>query len=181
MFGRDGFNKNRVRELKVGEVKGKGPIIYWMSRDQRVADNWALTYAKLKANEHKVPLRVVFTLTAAFPAANLRHYDFMLKGLAEVEKSLAHEGIPFNLLRGEPAEQLWEFAKRVEASLIVSDFDPLWVKRDWKSQLNQRIAIPHHEVDAHNVVPCWYASPKLEFGAYTLRPKIKKHLSTFLT
>ncbi|HOK86950.1 deoxyribodipyrimidine photo-lyase, partial [Tenuifilum sp.] len=100
MFGRDGFNKNRVRELKVGEVKGKGPIIYWMSRDQRVADNWALTYAKLKANEHKVSLRVVFTLAPAFPAANLRHYDFMLKGLAEVEKSLAHEGIPFNLLRG---------------------------------------------------------------------------------
>lgn len=181
MFHRDSFNKHRVRELKAGEVKGKGPVIYWMSRDQRVADNWALIYAKLKANEHKVPLRVVFTLASAFPAANLRHYDFMLKGLAEVEKSLALEGIPFNLLRGEPAEQLWEFAERVEASLIVSDFDPLWVKRDWKSQLNQRITIPHHEVDAHNVVPCWYASPKLEFGAYTLRPKIKKHLSTFLT
>ena len=48
MFGRDSFNKHRVRELKVGEVKGKGPVIYWMSRDQRVADNWALIYAKGK-------------------------------------------------------------------------------------------------------------------------------------
>lgn len=181
MLGKEIFNKHRVRTLKSGELKREGPVIYWMSRDQRVADNWALIYAKLKANELDVPLMVVFTLANSFPAANLRHYDFMLKGLAEVEKRLADEKISFNLLCGEPAEKLVVFSERVKASIIVSDFDPISVKRNWKMQLNQRIIIPHHEVDAHNVIPSWYLSPKLEFGAYTLRPKVKKHLSPFLT
>ena len=35
-------------------------------------------------------------------------------------------------------------------------------------------------MDAHNIVPCWYASPKQEYGAYTLRPKIQRLLSEFL-
>jgi deoxyribodipyrimidine photo-lyase len=35
-------------------------------------------------------------------------------------------------------------------------------------------------VDAHNIVPCWVASPKQEFGAYTLRPKLHKLLPEFL-
>ena len=37
------------------------------------------------------------------------------------------------------------------------------------------------QVDAHNIVPCWEASPKLEYGARTIRPKIHKVLSTYLT
>ena len=45
----------------------------------------------------------------------------------------------------------------------------------------QRIQIPCIEVDAHNIVPCWLASPKQEFGAYTLRPKIHRLLPDFLT
>jgi deoxyribodipyrimidine photo-lyase len=37
------------------------------------------------------------------------------------------------------------------------------------------------EVDAHNIVPAWHASPKQEYGAYTLRPKLRKLLPDFLT
>ena len=37
------------------------------------------------------------------------------------------------------------------------------------------------KVDAHNIVPCWEASPKLEYAARTIRPKIQKQLPTFLT
>ena len=40
--------------------------------------------------------------------------------------------------------------------------------------------VPFHEVDAHNVVPCWEASDKREYGARTIRPKIHKHLPEFL-
>ncbi len=181
MFSHNSFNKHRVRELKGRNITHRGPVVYWMSRDQRATDNWALTYSILKANELKVPLSVVFALSPSFPSANLRHYDFLIKGLAEVEQKLKSKGISFNLLQGEPAEQVWKFGERAEASLIISDFDPLFIKRKWKNLLNQQINIPHHEVDAHNVVPCWYVSQKLEFGAHTIRPKIKKLLSTFLT
>ncbi|KAG5286003.1 hypothetical protein AALO_G00009900 [Alosa alosa] len=41
--------------------------------------------------------------------------------------------------------------------------------------------IPIIQVDAHNVVPCWEASGKLEYSARTIRGKITKLLPTFLT
>ena len=36
-------------------------------------------------------------------------------------------------------------------------------------------------MDGHNIVPCWQASPKLEYGARTIRPKIQGQLKQFLT
>jgi deoxyribodipyrimidine photo-lyase len=152
-----------------------------MSRDQRVDDNWALVYAMARASDCKSRPMVVFTLTRAYPNANLRHFDFMLRGLKEVEHRLGELNIEFALLTGEPAQTLPSFISTVRASLLVSDFDPLVTKRQWKQDVCSRISIPHHEVDAHNIVPCWEASPKLEFGAYTLRPKIKKKLSHYLS
>lgn len=41
-------------------------VAYWMSRDQRVQDNWSLIYAQKLALEHKVPLFVVFCLLPKF-------------------------------------------------------------------------------------------------------------------
>lgn len=173
------INKHRIRELNHGK-SSIGPAVYWMSRDQRVTDNWALIYAIAKSNEFKTPLYVIFTLSSSFQGANNRHYDFMLRGLKIVEEKLWSKGINFILLKGNPPDTLPKYLNDISASLLISDFDPLTAKRDWKNTINNSITIPHHEVDAHNIVPCWYASGKLEFGAYTLRPKIKKHLSTFL-
>ena len=174
------INNKRIRICKDGDISS-GRIVYWMSRDQRVTDNWALLHAYEQAILLSQPLVVIFTLAPAFSIANLRHYDFMLKGLKELEKRLAEKGINFLLLMGEPLSALVKYINRNNISLLVSDFDPLKIKIDWKAKLNNLIAIPHHEVDSHNIVPCWIASEKLEFGAYTLRPKIKKQLPEFLT
>ncbi|MBP1668958.1 MAG: Deoxyribodipyrimidine photolyase, type, partial [Bacteroidetes bacterium] len=38
------IHPKRIRKLKDGNP-GKGPVVYWMSRDQRVNDNWALSFA----------------------------------------------------------------------------------------------------------------------------------------
>ena len=37
------------------------------------------------------------------------------------------------------------------------------------------------QVDAHNIVPCWEASPKQEYGARTIRSKIHNVLNSYLT
>lgn len=37
------------------------------------------------------------------------------------------------------------------------------------------------QVDAHNIVPCWVASPKQEYSAWTFRCKINAQLPEFLT
>jgi deoxyribodipyrimidine photo-lyase len=105
----------------------------------------------------------------------------MLAGLAETEKELRRHRVGFSLLAGEPGERLPRYLGQLKASVLVADFDPLKIKRAWKKEVVGRIGIPFYEVDAHNIVPCWVASGKQEFGAYTLRPKIHKALPDFLT
>ena len=77
------INVKRIRELKKGSEKN-GAVIYWMSRDQRVHDNWALLFAQQLALKKKNELIVVFTLVPEFLGVTLRQYDFMLKGLMEI-------------------------------------------------------------------------------------------------
>jgi len=170
---------DRVRMLRTGSAHS-GPVIYWMSRDQRVQDNWALVHAQDIARERAVPLAVVFCLAPSFLGATMRQYGFLLKGLAEVDSSLRRLGIPFHLLKGDPATELPRFISRHRVAELVTDFDPLRIKRAWKTSVADGISIPFTEVDAHNIVPCRVASPKLEYGAYTLRPKLRMVLPEYL-
>jgi deoxyribodipyrimidine photo-lyase len=158
-----------------------GPVLYWLSRDQRARDNWALIQAQELALDHRVPLAVVFNLVPSFLQAGRRQYDFMLRGLRETAARLEKHHIPFFLLQGEPAQTIPAFVRQCRAGALITDFDPLKIKRQWKAQVLERLQIPVLEVDAHNIIPCWLASPKQEFAAYTLRPKIHRLLPDFLT
>ncbi|HUT71193.1 MAG TPA: deoxyribodipyrimidine photo-lyase [Desulfatiglandales bacterium] len=173
------MNPHRIRLLKEAE-EGPGPLVYWMSRDQRTRDNWALLFAQKKALEERQPLVVAFCLVPAFLNATARQYHFMLKGLQEVEKDLREKGIPFCLLSGLPERQLPLFVREHSVGALVTDFDPLRIKRAWKKGVAGNCQIPIYEVDAHNIVPCWKASPKQEFAARTFRPKISRLLPDFL-
>jgi len=177
----ESVNKNRVRTLKYaqGEPRARGPVAYWMSRDQRATDNWALLHAQDLALERSAPLAVVFCLAPAFPGAALRHYDFMLAGLAETAADLRKINIPFFLLCGDPVDRIPRFIEQHHVCAVVADFDPLRIKRQWKQTVAGRITIPLLEVDAHNIAPCWAASHKREYGAYTIRPKINRTLDDF--
>ena len=172
--------EQRIRILKEGQETG-GPVVYWMSRDQRAHDNWALLYAQHLAQERRVPLLVVFCLAPGFLGATLRQYAFMLAGLDEAAQELENHQIPFHLIQGEPATALPRWLKEREISLLVADFDPLRLKRAWKEAVGQSLAIPFIEVDAHNIIPCWLASPKQEWAAYSFRPKVHRALPEFLT
>lgn len=169
-----------MRLLKEGKDI-KGPVVYWMSRDQRTRDNWALLIAQHYAVAARQPLLVAFCLVPRFLNATVRQYGFMLKGLQEVELALKKKHIPFFLLLGEPNRELPVFLKKSRAGMLITDFDPLRIKKEWKEKVSQKISIPFYEVDAHNIVPCWISSPKQEYGAYTIRPKISKKLREFLT
>jgi deoxyribodipyrimidine photo-lyase len=57
----------------------------------------------------------------------------------------------------------------------------LKVKQRWRTSVSRAIDIPFYEVDSHNIVPCRVASQKPEYGAYTLRPKLRKLLPHYLT
>jgi deoxyribodipyrimidine photo-lyase len=173
------MKKERIRILKDSEWT-KGPIIYWMSRDQRAQDNWALLHAQDLALQSKTALGVVFCLVPEFLGAGIRQYSFMLRGLEETEQHLKEKQIPFFLLKGNPEVVLPQFVHKNAISALVTDFDPLRLKKEWKKRVSQKIDVPFYEVDAHNIIPCWYASPKQEFAAYTFRPKVKRMLFEFL-
>ena len=170
------------REFPIREGLGfaDGPVVYWMSRDQRVSDNWALLHAQETAIRSRQPLAVIFCLVPDFLGATQRQYGFMLKGLEMVEEKLAEKGIPFILLTGDPSREIPRFLKNAGARWLYTDFDPLRIKRRWKAEVSDSINLPFTEVDAHNIVPCRIASPKLEWAAYTLRPKIRKLLDIYL-
>jgi deoxyribodipyrimidine photo-lyase len=172
------MNPDRARVLKEGRDK-RGPVVYWMSRDQRAEDNWALVFSQELAAKRRSPLGVVFSLTEDFLGAAIRHYDFMLRGLEEVEKALAKKGIPLVLLRGDPGDAVPGFAEEHDIGVLVTDFSPLKTKRSWNEKVRQSVDIPIYEVDAHNIVPCWWASPKQEYAARTFRPKIRRMLPEF--
>jgi len=160
---------------------GTGPVVYWMQRDQRVHDNWALLYAAMQAQERDVPLAVVFNLVDTFGNTTYRHYDFMFTGLAEVEATLKELGISFFLLRGEPTSTIPDFVNRYAVGELVVDQNPLHFTRAWRERIAQILTVRMTEVDAHNIVPVWVASSKAEFAAYTFRPKVVKLLREFLT
>jgi len=94
-------NSHRIKPINRIEFSGKG-VCYWMQRDKRVADNWALLHAQDLALKYKVPLYVCFTYLGKFKEANIRQYQFMFEGLKETEKKLRNKGIPFYLLNGNP-------------------------------------------------------------------------------
>lgn len=174
------IDQNRVRQVNTTSFS-QGPIVYWMSRDQRAHDNWALLYALQLAQEKNESVAVVFSLRTSFPYATERLVDFMLSGLAEVAQTLSGYAIPFYFLLGDPVEQIETFVNKYDVGAVISDFSPLLYNRVWKEQLGQKLTIPFYEVDTHNVVPCWKASPKQEFAAYTFRPKIHSVLTHYLT
>ncbi len=175
----DHVDERRIRFLNSIEYK-KDIVVYWMQREQRVSDNWALLYAKEIADAKSVPLVVVFSLVPEFLDATLRQYDFMIKGLVEVEKNLAKLNIPFILLEGNPGDTITNFVQKNDVGFLVGDFNPLRIKEQWNSDILNGIDVPFQEVDSHNIVPCWVTSDKQEFAARTIRPKINSRLDEFL-
>jgi len=164
----------RVLLLGGDPYAGGGTVLYWMSRDHRVADNWALLRALALAQERRARLHVAFCLAPRFPGATRRAYDFMFRGLREVEQDLRRRGIGFHLLPGDPVETLSALAARLKAGAVVTDFDPLRVKRAWREAVASRLASPLFErhnpdYDSLKRLPAW-ARETLDRHAADRRP-----------
>jgi deoxyribodipyrimidine photo-lyase len=170
----------RIRKRNDDAYAG-GAVLYWMQRDERVHDNWALLYAQEQALIHKVPLYVVFNFVPVYNSATAPLFLFLLQGLQVVEKKLQKFDIPFVMTEGNPEVTIPEFVKKHDVGLVVSDFNPLTLPERWKVGVAKNITCSFEEVDAHNIVPCWIASPKEEFAAHTFRPKIRALYREFAT
>lgn len=119
----------RVHKLNDASIQ-RGPVVYWMSRDQRARDNWALLHAQQLAVDRGSHVMVAFCLAPSFLRATSRQYDFMVGGLRETAAALHEHGIPFWLLIGEPAVELPRPLEEHDAGALIVDFDPLRVKQE---------------------------------------------------
>jgi deoxyribodipyrimidine photo-lyase len=174
------FNPLRARQLVKTEYQS-GPILYWMNRDMRMNDNWALIFAQQWALKENVPLIVLYNLVPNFLEGGLRQLTFKIEALTELEKTLKTKNIPFVLVEGKKTEEeIISFINKEKIGGLVTDFFPLRISNMWLEKVKNNIQIPFYQIDAHNIIPCWIASPKQEFGAYTIRPKINKLLDQFL-
>lgn len=171
----------RVRNINDIPYKN-GPIVYWMNRDQRIDDNWALVHAYELAQKHNENLIVIFNLHTGFLGGRARQHRFKIQGLKEVEERCEELNIPFVCVTGTNSEQkVLDWLGYAKAGLVVTDFSPLRIQRKWLHMMVDEIEIPIIQVDAHNVVPLWEVSSKLEVGARTIRRKIHNKLEEFLT
>jgi deoxyribodipyrimidine photo-lyase len=156
-----------------------------MSRDQRADDNWALLHAQGIALQLQVPVVVAFSLAPKFLEATHRQFGFMLRGLRETADVLETKlKMPFLLLRGLPEETIPSLAESLNSPLLVCDFSPIRIGILWREKVVDKLkntSIAIQEVDAHNVIPAWKVSDKLEYSAATIRRKVYKQINDFLT
>ena len=169
----------RVANLNDASVNDDGRfVLYWMQQSQRESHNPALEYAIRQANELGKPLLCAFGVDASYPDANLRHFAFMLEGLAETAARLADRGIKLVGRFGSPPEVAAELA--ADAALLVCDRGYLRHQRRWRRQLARSAAIAVVQVEGDVVVPVEVVSDKQEWAARTIRGKINRHRDDYI-
>lgn len=172
-------NPKRIRTHTQGDFSGSC-VVYLMSRDMRLEHNWAFLRAQEIANKSNVPLLVVYHLVPNLLGGGMRQWDFKVRILEEIQKQCHEYGIGFILSHEDFKKDISSYVHTYDVGYVVTDFCPLRYAQEWVSHIKKTISVPFEEVDAHNIVPCFVASTKQEFGAYTLRPKIQKLLKEFL-
>ena len=174
------IDSKRVRTLKEGKFTGHS-VLYWMNRDKRVDDNWALIMAQSLALKKHVPLIVCFQYVGKFSEANMRQYGFLFKGLEGVKIKLDKLNIEFVLIQDTARNALPRIIHKRSVGSLIVDYNPLKVYQKRLNNVLKNIDVPVYQVDAHNIIPVWVTSHKKEYAAYTIRRKIQSNLDHFLT
>ena len=174
------IDSKRVRTLKEGKFTGHS-VLYWMNRDKRVDDNWALIMAQSLALKKHVPLIVCFQYVGKFSEANIRQYGFLFKGLEGVKIKLDKLNIEFVLVQDTARNALPRIIHKRSVGSLIVDYNPLRVYQKRLNNVLKNIDVPVYQVDAHNIIPVWVTSQKKEYAAYTIRRKIQSNLDHFLT
>ena len=170
---------DRVKKLNDASVNDDGTyVLYWMQQSQREAHNPALEYAIERANELGKPALCVFVIDASYPDANLRHFSFMLEGLAETTARLADRGIKLVGRFGSPPEVAAEISE--DAALVVCDRGYLKHQRRWRKELARSADVAVVQVEGDVVVPVETVSDKQEYAARTIRSKINKRRDDYI-
>jgi deoxyribodipyrimidine photo-lyase len=172
--------KERVSIVKQASDQGVGAVLYLMNRDCRIDDNWAYVHARETAQERGRDLIIGYYLEAGFLGGGFRQHKFKIEGLKDVQDRCDKIGHSFHVWSSGGMSSIIDFCKKEKIGLVVTDMSPLRIQRQWLGELQINLSCGLHEVDAHNCIPVWVTSPKREFAARTIRPKISRLFAEYL-
>lgn len=156
-------------------------VLYWSQMNRRVDSNHALAYAASLANENGLPLLVYEGLTCTYKEASDRMHTFVLEAVPETARELRRMRVGYFFYlreqRSSPNDLLYRLAKR--ARCIITDDFPVFIAAGHNSSVPAKIAIPYLAVDSSCIVPM-SRHEKRAYGAYTIRPKIRRELPQYL-
>lgn len=162
------IDSKRVYKLNNNGIKN-GDVVYIMSRELRLEDNWALIFACNLAKSKNNDLKILVYLDKNTYSEMQK--EFLLKGVDTLKENMLKNCINFDIIDEIGVAELQN------AGAIVVDFNPINVKDDFYK--SQTCAV--FEVDSHNIIPARFISDKQEFSAATLRRKVYANLANFLT
>jgi deoxyribodipyrimidine photo-lyase len=172
----------RVVRLKEKPVNAKGRyVLYWMQMYKRAHANHALNFAIEKANELNLPLFVYEGLKYYYPWASDRLHTFILEGVEEKREAFEKLGIRYVFYLQKDGDSPKQTVARLAhgAALVVTDDFPCFIIPGHNRRVAERAEIPVFTVDSNGVIPM-SRFEKEEYGAYTIRPKIKRILADYL-
>ena len=172
----------RIRRLNDRPERSRADyVLYWVQMYHRAEQNWALTAAIEEANRLALPVVAYQGLGHTYPQANDRLHRFILEGVAELPERFARRGIRYHFyLRQratDPNDLLYRLAQR--AALVVTDDFPAFFIPDQTSRVAGKLDVAMSAVDSNGIVPL-AAIPGEQYGAYTLRPRIRRLLPDHL-
>ena len=170
------FKMNRASSF------GDGDVVYLMSRENRIDDNWGLLYALQLSDELNRKVRIIHIIDAIQKHLSMRTLEFLIGGLKEVKQRASELGLAFRLMINEdPVQAVRRCCGGKIPAAVVCDFSPLRENLVVNNKLAVSLDVPVIEVDGHNIIPCRWLSGKQEYSANTLRKKIEAVLPHFLT
>lgn len=155
---------NRVFKLNSNQIKD-GDIVYFVTREFRLEDNWAVLYALELARQNNETFKII-TILNELKYSRCQE-QMLLTGLNRLKENALRNDIVFEIVE--------ELPKNIGA--IILDFNPLKKNLDKYKKADY----PVYEVDSHNIIPARFISDKQEFSAATLRRKIYGNIAAFLT
>ena len=124
--------------------------IWWVRRDQRLADNQALAAALAQA-EQVIPVFVLDPTLMSAPDAGDKRVAFMLGGLRQLDAGLQSRGSGLIVRRGDPAAELATLVQETGAEAIFAEEDYWPYARQRDGQIAE--SLPLHLVGGLTVHP----------------------------
>lgn len=164
-------NPHRIFEInKKPDSENNEKVIYFMTREFRVEDNFALNFAKSKNKDFKVIIYYDKDFDSIKPKL-----DFLMKNIEVLKMNLKKNKINYEFVF-ENKNTLEKLLKKENPSLLITDFYPLFLDF-FKQDFGFKII----EVDSRNITPARFASETQAYNAASLRRKLYRKIFEFLT